>query len=274
MKVICYTVLVGDYDTLHSPKYVSKEWDYVCFTNQPVQSNVWQIRPLQNIVTGDVIRTCRWHKMHPHLLFPDHDLSIYTDANIQITGPHLESFAEQFIANNTLIALPPHPERSCVYDEIDECMLTLRDCTLRIHNMEQLLKAEDFPKKAGLFENNVIIRRHKHPDILALDEEWWDFITTYSRRDQLSLTYLLRKHDIAAAHLIPVGETIRRHTGYHYRCHKHLQTKPTKRSWRRHSAKCIAALIPIRPWRHTVRKILSGNQSSRIHFSPARSEKT
>jgi len=111
MKTIYYTALVGDYDTLSDPEYISHDGDYVCFTDQPVKhGGIWEIRPLQKVIEGDPVRTNRWHKMHPHILFPEYEKSVYLDSNIQITGPHLESRLQQISANGDLIALPPPKE--------------------------------------------------------------------------------------------------------------------------------------------------------------------
>ncbi|MBI9020706.1 MAG: DUF616 domain-containing protein [Verrucomicrobia bacterium] len=258
MKVVCYTVLVGGYDTLRDPSYLSENWDYVCFTNQPLKTcSVWKARPLKKVIDADAIRTCRWHKMHTHLLFPEYELSIYIDANVQITGPHLESRLNQFITDNTLLALPPHPQRTCVYDEVDECIQTHRDCAVRIRNMEQLLKAENFPRQAGLFENNLIFRAHNHPGIVRLNVAWWDLIITYSRRDQLSLTYLLWKHRIDAEFIVSAGRTIRDYPGYRYRLHKHL-CQADALPKRPKLARFVSIWIPVRRWRHTARDALSG----------------
>ena len=42
MKV-CYTVLFGDYEELKEPTIISDGWRYVCFTDQPLKSDVWEI---------------------------------------------------------------------------------------------------------------------------------------------------------------------------------------------------------------------------------------
>jgi hypothetical protein len=254
MKTVCYTALVGNYDTLHQPRYVSRNWDYVCFTDQPLKRHrIWEIRPLQRVIDGDVIRTSRWHKMHPHLLFPEYDNSVYIDCNIQITGSHLESRLKQFIENGTFIALPPHPERHCVYDEVIECIRTDRDRIPLIQDMERFLRKENFPPGRGLFENNLVFRRHTDPKIIRIAAEWWDLIRRYSHRDQLSLTYLLWKHRIDAELLVPIGETIRNYPGYRYRLHKHLIPPPQWKTHRRRWIRFLSRFLPLRRWRHAVR---------------------
>ena len=43
-------------------------------------------------------------------------------------------------------------------------------------------------------EDNILYRRHT-PEINQLMDEWWALVRDYSQRDQLSLTYLLWRHD-------------------------------------------------------------------------------
>ena len=52
-KNVCYTVIVGQYDSLKEPQYISDNFDYICFTDQTnFKSNVWDIRPLPDIVSN------------------------------------------------------------------------------------------------------------------------------------------------------------------------------------------------------------------------------
>ena len=60
----------------------------------------------------------------------------------------------------------------------------------------QVLRKSRYPEKNGLYENNLIIRKHNDPALIALILEWWDMLSRYSKRDQLSLVYLLWKHKI------------------------------------------------------------------------------
>ena len=46
MKKVVYTCISGQYDILTDPVFINKEFDYVCFTDQPFYSEVWQIRPI------------------------------------------------------------------------------------------------------------------------------------------------------------------------------------------------------------------------------------
>lgn len=247
MKIVCYTSLVGDYDKLRKPKYTSENWDYVCFTDQTLDGQgVWTVNPLHTQIDADPGRTNRWHKMHPHKLFPDYDISIYIDANIRITGPHLEKRAKDFIASKTLIALPPHPKRNCVYQEIQRNLIAETDKPEKIQQVESILRQANFPENAGLFENNIIVRQHHHRSIIQLNEEWWHFVSRYAKRDQLSFTYLLKKHDLVAERIVPKGSSIRNFKGYKRYDHK--------MKFAALATYQFCNLIPIKNWRRQIRR--------------------
>ena len=52
---------------------------------------------------------------------------------------------------------------------------------------------EGFPRQFGLYETNVVLRKHNEPLVGKVDVDWWREIDSGSRRDQLSLTYVLWK---------------------------------------------------------------------------------
>ena len=60
--------------------------------------------------------------------------------------------------------------------------------------------AAGFPDSAGLSANGIMIRRRTDATI-SLGRAWWDEVSRYTLRDQLSLQYLLWKHDIACRYI-------------------------------------------------------------------------
>ena len=78
-KNVCYTVIVGQYDSLKEPQCVSENFDYICFTDQTdFISNVWEIRPLpDSVIDLDNTRKNRYLKWFPHLYLPEYEYSIY-----------------------------------------------------------------------------------------------------------------------------------------------------------------------------------------------------
>lgn len=199
-KGVVYTCITNDYDDIHEIEtytYVDKEWDYVCFTDDKEdiaqgQIGIWQIRPLQ-FAQLDNTRNNRYHKINPHLLFPEYQQSIYIDSNINILSPFLFNFINDKHAD---FILPAHFKNTCIYQEYEDVLVAKLDKPSLITQELHLLKQAGMPKQYGFCENNVLYRRHHQPQIIALMQDWWNMVLKYSKRDQLSLAYILWKHHL------------------------------------------------------------------------------
>jgi len=196
--LVVYTCITNDYDNIHeisAHRYVNLDADYVCFSDNDTlvkqrRVGIWQIRPLQ-FRELDSTRNNRWHKFMPHMLFPEYKRSIYIDANIDILTPWL---FEEFEKRQIPFMLPRHGWRDCVYNEYDTVISLFLDDLNRVKDELKLIRKAKMPKKFGHTENNILCRDHHNQQIIKIMDEWWDMVVTYSRRDQLSLCYLLWKH--------------------------------------------------------------------------------
>ena len=196
-KNVVYTCLTGNYDELYLPEYIDNDWDYICFTdNEDLLKNdaygIWKTYPLQ-FSELDNTRNNRWHKTHPHVLFPNYERSLYIDSNLIIRSDWI---FKEIDKNGKDMLIPSHFERNCIYDEIETVKLLKKDDEQRVQKMIDFLNNHQFPHNYGMNENNCIYRKHNEPLIVEIMEEWWSFIRDYSKRDQLSLSYVLWKHGI------------------------------------------------------------------------------
>jgi len=208
-KVI-YTALVGKYDSLSDPKYIMHNWDYVCFSNNIKKkgNSVWEIRPIP-IHHSDSLILSRFPKINPHILLPEYDYSFWIDANINIQDDRLEQRIEELIKQNINLSLFLHPERNCIYDEAMTCIKDGFDKKSIIEKQIKFLKREKYPINNGLFANGLIFRKHNEQVISSLGNEWWNLYLKFSKRDQLSLGYLLWKNNIHCEPFISNGESLR-----------------------------------------------------------------
>jgi hypothetical protein len=118
LKQVIYTSIVGNYDNLLAPAVVEPQFEYVAFcdeTDKPIPPP-WQSRSLLSR-ERNARMTARWHKLHPHLLFPGHDLSVYVDGNVRIDAP-LSALVDQ-MSSTSPMALFRHAERDCIYTEAE-----------------------------------------------------------------------------------------------------------------------------------------------------------
>lgn len=124
------------------------------------------------------------------------DYLIWIDGSIQIKNTRfVEHMVE--VCGDSMLALIPHPDRNCVYQEYDACIEhgRLNDPEARQKAFGQLLryKKEKYMPEQGLYCGTVFIRNMNHPRIEEFNELWWQEIERGSFRDQLSLPYVLWK---------------------------------------------------------------------------------
>lgn len=192
-NLVVYTAISGNYNPLRNPSLVSKQIDYVCFTDQPLwhklaNNTVWNTLPFPRETQGlDSVRACRMVKLLPHLFFPKYDYSIWVDGSIDILGDVHALLAEYDYPDMLCFK---HPRRSCIYEEGRICIELGKDDPLVIRNQLQAYGDQGFPSQAGLIESGVLIRRHNTPVIQKVMEDWWREIKVHSRRDQLSFPYI------------------------------------------------------------------------------------
>jgi hypothetical protein len=192
---VVYTCITAGYDELLQHVCQDLNWDYICFTDSPALLNqekrgAWEILPLV-FSELDAVRNARWHKIHPHLLFPDYDCSIWLDANINVLTQRLFERASDCIQDKQILSAPAHFSRMCIYDEAKVVKKGRRDDPKLIDRQMDLLKEQGFPRQCGLNETGLLFRYHHHVLCQEMMEAWWTWIRDYSRRDQLSFNYIV-----------------------------------------------------------------------------------
>ena len=180
MEKVIYTVLTGGYDRLQQPLVTDPGFHYVCFGDHAGQDGVWELREIP--FEGSPVLRARWAKMHPHVLLPEYDYSVFMDANLCISGAEFYSFI-----SDALVAILQHPERDCVWEELRYCYLKDKVSTASAFKIHRMLHG--MPRHWGLAETNVLARKHNDPQIVDLDELWWRLLQeSGGSRDQLVFT--------------------------------------------------------------------------------------
>ena len=176
---VLYTAILSNYDDLKEPTIVSPGWDYVCFTDQDLSSNVWQIRKIE--YEGDPQRMARRIK----ILFHEYIQAEYTfwlDAAFQIQVD-LNDFWKRYWMNP--FSVPEHPARNDIFREIESCLANKRG------NPDELIRQkEDYEKLNlkrfnGIITSGVMMRRNTE-QVRELCELWWAELSKYSTRDQVA----------------------------------------------------------------------------------------
>lgn len=218
-RVAIYTALIGEHDVLIEPESVPQHCDFFVFSDADTASKIWKQKPI-NYHCDDKIKVARFIKLHPHLFFPDHEYSIWIDANIELTKDvtHLlEGLDDQMS-----VASFPHPYRSCIYEEALSCIGMKKDNPQTIQSQIQRYRSLEVPENLGLWETCILARRHNEQSSIDLMTAWWSEIQLYSRRDQISLPAVSFISKIKIKSLAPSGADLRVHPGLIFRQHNHL----------------------------------------------------
>lgn len=187
--IILYTCITNNRDI---PKTITcrNNFGYVMFSDlNNIRSDDWDVRPVVWQHPTDPIRTARYHKHHPHILFPDCQISIWLDAT---HWPYKDLTPILGFVKKSPIAAMRHFSRTTIDSEaktIIEAKMDDEDVIAR--QMDKYTK-EGFLDHYGLFSTTCLVRKHG-PDLTNLQELWWSEIENGSRRDQLSFTYCLWK---------------------------------------------------------------------------------
>ncbi|SNR15666.1 glycosyltransferase domain-containing protein [Tenacibaculum jejuense] len=201
-KIVVYTGAFGD-DFGFIPQKEIEGVDFFCFTDN-VEKVKFPWKPIELISDqkNGVLRN-RHPKLLPHLYFQDYDISIYIDSNYLIIGDIkelLNSLGEDF-----KMGIFDHNQcedkRDCVYDEY-EAILELGKETGVYKDQPEVMKkqidffrSESYPENNGLIFAAVLIRKHNDPQVIKVMEDWWGFVSTKSKRDQLSFNYVAWKNN-------------------------------------------------------------------------------
>ena len=227
-KFVIYTVQTGGYDAINQPLVTDERFDYVLFTDEvrSSQIGVWQVRAIP-YEHNDKTRQSRYPKMHPNELLPEYKASLYIDANIQITAPKVYDRIVELYEQGVDWASIKHPYRDCIYDEAYVAFGL--DTEQNIFRWCHRLRIENYPRHNGLLENGVTYRRHNE-QTRKVNDMWWTLYEEYTRRDQLTLMYVLWKMpETKLALILPEGE----HVGHSDTIQIHRHQKTAKQHGRR-----------------------------------------
>lgn len=212
-KVVVYTTCYGNYDSIKNPIYINANYDYYIFTDQDLPSGtVWEKYdlPSENLKSLTNVEKSRLCKLMPHIFFKEYDYSIYIDSNILITC-NIDEIINTMIEENKCIALHQHQVRDCVYREAKAIYASGKAKWKDLKQQINCYANDGFPKNFGLFENNIIFRKHNEKQCIKVMEKWWaEFNRFATKRDQLSFMYSLWINGFTSNFVMSLGNNSRR----------------------------------------------------------------
>ena len=185
-NIVIYTAISGNYDQLREPEFIPEGCDFVCFTDGRYNSKTWKIVNVE-MSDRDPCRGAKIYKVLPHKFLPEYEYSIWIDGNIVLKGD-APSLIRKYL-KKACIAFYGHHRRDCIFEEAEVCIEENKDDPDMITKQMDFYRKEGYPENNGLVTCSVILRRNS-PEVNKNDEDWWEQIGKYSRRDQLSFNYV------------------------------------------------------------------------------------
>ena len=227
-KKIIYTAILGNYDNLQEPKMISKDWEYICFTDTPFrfQSETWKIidiryyEKLQKIQNKILLaRTIKWN---PVYMFDNIDFSIWVDANMVI-NVDLDDFVNS-LSKKVPIILTKHPNRNCIYQEIIAIKSRINRNLIKenINGVNKwaidLQYKLNYPQGNGLCQTGLKIHNHSFKQsLINIGQLMEKIMKEYDIiRDQLIFNYICYYLNISRIDLNPLPSIQSKEKEKHY----------------------------------------------------------
>ena len=191
MRKVIYTAITADYDRLQPIPYdFRREWGAVCFTDGEIPpADGWEIVRISGNGLPP-IGLSKKVKALSHQFLPWADLSLWIDASLVVKAP-LDEYVGR-LPDEDLILIR-HPERNCVYDEMDACIQLNKAEPESIESQRNFYQAIGFPHNWGLFKAGILLRK-KSERVADFNFRWWVRTMQFANwRDQLSLPLVLRE---------------------------------------------------------------------------------
>ncbi|WP_029232823.1 glycosyltransferase domain-containing protein [Butyrivibrio sp. VCB2006] len=192
---VVYSVITGGYDFVNEPIVKDSDLDYILVTDKMPDDykGLWNIKVADNEEELSPRLLSRWLKMHPHILFPEYDYSIYVDGSIRIKD-NMETFLDIYSKTSGMLCFPHHSSGT-LEDEVQIILDNGKADKNEIMDQLEKYKNEGYVGKGYLIEAGCIVRDHHDQKLQRVMETWWDEYRKYSHgRDQMSFDYACWKN--------------------------------------------------------------------------------
>jgi hypothetical protein len=179
--------------TLYSDQFTEES----TFTS-PHSKCQWNLKPLEWKHKFCHRRTARWHKLHSHCL-TSADYSVWVDGSQQFkeVGVYAD-FINKLEGSESIYSFK-HPQRSCVYQELQACTKLAKDNPKLMRDQVTKYRADGYPPYNGLVETACVVRKNSN-ESASFNKMWWEELKQHSYRDQLSFNYVAWKLGVNYGH--------------------------------------------------------------------------
>lgn len=189
MKLIVYTAVIGpNTDKLRDPTTVNPGVEYLCYTDQPIKSNIWRIIPIEKDVPDDC-RFSRKVKILCQKYAAGAEVSLWLDAAFQLEVDPV-SIANQYLWPVDMIALR-HPHRDNIVAEAKQvCEFGLAPADQVQAQVARYQQTGFVAQQRTLTSTGLCMRRHCER-VFEFSRMWWSELEQGCCRDQISIDYCI-----------------------------------------------------------------------------------
>ncbi|NBE07594.1 glycosyltransferase domain-containing protein [Paragemmobacter ruber] len=199
--LVVYTVIIGDGYRLPPVRSV-QDAPHLCFTDQRLDPNGWELVPITPILPADPARSSRDPKVRPHRFLPQYSRSLFIDPTVDLLAPAQALWAALVPAPDQVFGCMHHSFRTSLADEFDEVDRASMEHARILRELRNMLQDRHPDLLAQPpYWGGVIARRHNHPACIDAMEAWFAHILRYARRDQLTLPLILSQMPAARRHI-------------------------------------------------------------------------
>jgi hypothetical protein len=192
-KFLVLTSITDGKDKLIDPPQVFDNCDYIAFVDKEYDVKVWEQRPVLKFSSLDKYfnrRNAKTYKILSAIMFPQYEYIIWEDGNHQLKmDPQL--IIDEYGDDNDIL-LFKHPDRKCTYEEMQAVAQWQLDNRELVELQFRYYKSLGVPEKLGLYEMSTFIVKTTNAT-KEFQLMWWEQISKFSSRDQISLPFCLWK---------------------------------------------------------------------------------
>ncbi len=258
-RIVLFSCYYGRPEPLNPDVFSTARGRFPCYvfsdnSDLPVPEHVTLIH--DPLVGLDVNRASRRAKLMPDVYLPPCDWSIYLDNNMSLIADaeRLVDFLEG--QEDSPIYITPHPERDCAFDEAQVCQENNRDDPAVMSAQMQHYAALGFPHNAGLLHGGFLIRRHGHKMLSELGRHWFEQVLRFSRRDQLSFSFVAQTLGITPFYM---DNEFEGKPMYHWPVYQAVERRDTPMKKQSFWSRSIKPNLPWRRKRNSASRIAAAN---------------
>lgn len=194
-KICVYTCITGDYDNIKEIKKKEKGIDYYLFTNNKnIKSNTWKVVFIEDKSLSNALLS-RKIKILGNDIVNKYDIALWMDAAVEFKRD-INDFIKKYLKENDVYACFKHSMRNSILEEMNACLRFRKEEYSKIENLKKFYIKEKYNYDNGLVENTVFIKRPKDKTVIDTMKIWYDIVSSYTTRDQLSFNYAISKTNL------------------------------------------------------------------------------